>query len=179
MKLPKPAPLLVLICLGLLYSCQLHDGDEKNQNVEGYRPEYGTPQSKEISMLSPRPVNNPGKIYVYGHYLLVNENKKGIHVFDNTDPHNPRPIGFIQVVGNTDMAIRNDVLYADHMGNITAIRLGDFTTVESLQSLHLGNWDLGVPPPPGFYFECVDPEKGLVTGWTKVNLQNPECYAKQ
>jgi hypothetical protein len=107
----------------------------------------------------------------------VNEVNKGIHVFDNTAPDNPKAIGFVQLLGNTDMAIRNDVLYADYMGNLVALQVHDFENLTSVGTLPLQDWNLGIPPPGGSYFECVDPEKGIVTGWKKTTLKKRECYA--
>jgi hypothetical protein len=149
------------------------------QDVTGYIPVYDAPTATEIMMTSARSIENPGKIYVYGKYLLVNEIKKGIHVFDNTNPAEPLPVGFLQVLGNTDMAIKDGQLYADHMGNLVALTVNDFGSVEEKGRLPLKTWDLGIPPPAGYYFECVDPAKGVVVSWTNAELHNPQCYALQ
>lgn len=151
----------------------------EEQDVTGYVAVYGTTAAAEIVITQARSVENPGKIYLYGKYLLVNEVKKGIHVFDNTNPAEPVAIGFLQLLGNTDMAIKDGQLYADHMGNLVALTVNDFGTIQEKGRLPLKTWDLGIPPPAGFYFECVDPAKGLVVGWTKAELHNPQCYAIQ
>lgn len=148
-----------------------------DRTTTGYRPVYGSSELKEIAVTAPRPVKNPGKIYVYKHYLLVNEINEGIHVFDNSAPENPNPVSFLRIVGNSDMAIKGDILYADHLGNLIAVAISDFTKINKLGSLPLQNWNLGIPPPAGSYFECVDPEKGLVVSWKKTELRNPDCYA--
>ena len=132
---------------------------------------------KEVTLVNAQQLRNPGKIYSYKNFLLINEIKEGIHVFDNTNPKDPKPVGFVRLVGNSDMAIKDDVLYADHMGNLVAITFDDFTKVTTTSTLPLQNWDLGLPPPAGSYFECVDPSKGIVMRWVKVNLKNPACYA--
>lgn len=64
----------------------------------------------EIAMMEPWAISNPGKIYRCGKYLLVNEKQQGIHIFDNTDPAMPVNRGFPQLLGNTDMAIRDSVI---------------------------------------------------------------------
>lgn len=157
--------------------CVINEGTEVALVTEGYRPEYGSPAMKEVKLVDTRQVKNPGKIYSYKNYLLVSEINEGIHVFDNADPKNPKGVGFIQIVGNSDMAIKDDVLYADHMGNLVAITIADFNAVTKIGSLPLQNWDLGLPPPMGAYFECVDQSRGIVVRWTKVELKNPSCYA--
>lgn len=150
---------------------------ETDHITEGYRPVYGLPSMKEVALVDAKQLRNPGKIYTYKNYLLVNEINEGIHILDNSNPKSPEAIGFIQIVGNSDMAIKNDILYADHLGNLIAITISDFNNINKVGSLPLQDWNLGVPPPAGAYFECVDPSKGLVIRWTKVELQNPDCYA--
>lgn len=166
-------PLVIL----LLFGCV---PDTNDPGIEvGYRPVYGGEAASEITMLSARTLENPGKIYLYGKYLLVNEIKQGIHVFDNSDPASPAPVGFIQMLGNTDMAIKDNVLYADHLGNLVSLSLNDFQTLREEGRLPLRNWNLGVPPPAGFHFECVYASRGIVISWKKVFNQNFDCYALQ
>lgn len=145
--------------------------------TDGYVPVYASADVKEISFREPRLVRNPGKIYTYSNLLLVNEKQQGIHVFDNTDPANPVAIGFFNILGNSDMAIRNDVLYADHSGNIVSIHMNDLNDFAVRGTLPLQHWDYGVPPPRGFNFECVEPDKGVVTQWRYVENKTFECYA--
>jgi hypothetical protein len=145
--------------------------------IIGYAPVYGTGSAIEIAMTAPRSIVNPGKIYRYGKYLLVNEKQQGIHLFDNSDPSSPVDIGFLRILGNTDMAIKDSILYVDHMGDLVALSVTDLGTIEEKGSLQLQDWNYGVPAPAGYYFECIDPKKGIVTGWVKTELRNPKCYA--
>ena len=145
--------------------------------VQGYVPIYGSREQSTIELVSSQPINNPGKIYVYGQFLLVNEVKEGIHIFDNINPATPKPIGFIRILGNIDMAIKDNVLYADHMGDLVALDVSDFKMAKTTGRLPLHTWFLGVPPPVRSSFECVNPEMGLVVSWRKAELKNPECYA--
>lgn len=68
---------------------------------------------------------NPGKIYTYGKYLLVNDYLKGIHVINNADPSNPVSESFISIPGNIDMAVKDNILYADNYIDLLAINLND------------------------------------------------------
>lgn len=54
-----------------------------------------------------------GKICFYEGYLYISEPQKGIHIIDNRNPSSPQNIGFIEVLGNADLAIRDNLLYAD------------------------------------------------------------------
>ena len=58
-------------------------------------------------------IEHYGKICFYNGYLYIAENGKGIHIVDNRSPENPTIAGFIELLGNYDMAIRDNKLYAD------------------------------------------------------------------
>jgi hypothetical protein len=175
----KPPTLVLALTTVLLQSCFLNNTDSslRDSVVDGYQPIYGTSDGGEIKLVAAREVANPGKIYIYNQYLLINEINEGIHVYNNADPENPSPVGFLQLVGNSDMAIKNDVLYADQMGNIVALTIHDFNNITKQSSLPIQNWNYGLPPPSGFYFVCVQPEKGIVLNWKKTEIKNPSCYA--
>lgn len=144
---------------------------------DGYVPVYGTQADLEISFQPARQVVDPGKIYIYGKYLLVNEKNAGIHVFDNEDPAAPKSVGFIRILGSFDMAVRNNTLYAGHFGSISAIDLNSFEDLAVRETLTLDNWNYGVAPPPGEYFDCVDATKGPVVGWERTTSKYFDCYA--
>ena len=61
----------------------------------------------------PRNITTVGKMCFYNHYLYISEPEKGIHIINNADPANPQQTGFIELLGNADLAIRNGMLYAD------------------------------------------------------------------
>ncbi len=60
-----------------------------------------------------RKIEQQGKICFYNGYLYISEPESGIHIIDNRNPSAPKSIGFIELLGNKDLAIRNDKLYAD------------------------------------------------------------------
>lgn len=162
-----------LLCLSACFPVE----PVENENAEGYVPLYGEPSRAEIKMLAPITVQNPGKIYLYQNYLLINELNRGIHVYDNGNVREPKALGFIEIIGNTDMTIKDNILYADHMGSLVALKTDDFVTLQELGRLPINNWLAGLPPPSGFHFECIDTYKGIVIGWKKQTLTNPDCYA--
>ncbi len=61
----------------------------------------------------PQTIVNYGKMCFYQGYLYISESEKGIHIIDNRDATNPQKIGFIELLGNADLSIRNGLLYAD------------------------------------------------------------------
>jgi hypothetical protein len=58
-------------------------------------------------------ISNYGKMCFYNGYMYISESEKGIHIIDNRDPSNPQNVGFVELLGNADIAIRNGKLYAD------------------------------------------------------------------
>lgn len=85
-----------------------------------------------VTSLPPRVLVEPGKILLKGDYLYINEYKAGVHIVDNSDPANPVNIGFINVPGNIDLAIKEDTLYVDSYVDLVAI---DVSNPESVQEV--------------------------------------------
>ena len=56
-------------------------------------------------------LKQPGRIYFEDDYIYINEYYEGIHIIDNSDPSNPDKIGFIEIPGNLDLAIKGNILY--------------------------------------------------------------------
>jgi hypothetical protein len=74
-----------------------------------------------------RQLQNPGKIYFYDNFLLINEQKKGLHIIDNSNLKSPKNVGFIKIDGNIDMAIKGDMLYVDSYDDLLAIDITSIT----------------------------------------------------
>ncbi len=81
---------------------------------------------------SPQDLVNPGKIYVYDNYLIINEVKKGLHIIDNTNPTNPVNLSFLKIPGVLDMAVRDNILYADSYTDLVAL---DITNPKSIKEV--------------------------------------------
>ncbi|RCR67966.1 LVIVD repeat-containing protein [Larkinella punicea] len=80
----------------------------------------------------PRTLVNPGKIYTKDGFLLINEIKEGIHVIDNRNPSAPKTVAFLRIPGNGDMAIRNNILYADSFMDLVAFDIRDPQNIREL-----------------------------------------------
>ncbi len=112
-----------LITIGALLVCTVSciygpggDDDIDPALYSQYEPITLSRQMFEESLqtLPARDVTNTGKIYVFNDLLFVNEFQEGFHVYDNRNPENPLSIGFIQVLGATDLAIRNNIIMSHH-----------------------------------------------------------------
>ncbi|MGK7391419.1 MAG: hypothetical protein ACNS60_13770 [Candidatus Cyclobacteriaceae bacterium M2_1C_046] len=170
---------LFLLMLALLSSCipddEVYFGD---QEVEGFKPIYvNAEEAFDIRMMDVQPIEVAGKLYLYNNLLLINEIGKGIHMIDNTNPANPVKLGFVKVPGSHDMVIKGDVIYANNYGDLIAMKLTadkEIIITERIKNVIQSN--SLYPLERGFYFECPDPSQGIVTGWQKTTLTNPQCF---
>ncbi|MEO7984422.1 MAG: hypothetical protein ABI688_10110 [Bacteroidota bacterium] len=74
-----------------------------------------------IKSNAPVPVSSPGKIFMYGNYIFLNEVDKGVHIIDNTNPASPVMKAFINIPGNLDIAVKGNTLYADLYADLVVI----------------------------------------------------------
>lgn len=147
------------------------------EQVEGYRPIYATESEQKVKNLPARKIENPGKIYTINDFLLVVDQLKGIHVFDNNNPENPQNVGFIQITGSNDVAVRDNILYADQATDLLAIDISNPENVQIASRVkNVFPFGSQYPQQQGVYFECPDPDKGLVIGWEYTTLNSPKCY---
>ena len=89
--------------------------DECTRTYVFYEPVYKTTDEVRANIKSnaPRKVERPGKLFILGNYIFLNETDRGIHVIDNANPSNPRNVAFIDMPGNIDLAVKGNTLYAD------------------------------------------------------------------
>lgn len=162
------------------------------KKVWGYKPVFTTDTSwLEIKATTPQPVKYPGKIYVKDHLVYQNEQGSGIHVFDKTDPKNLAPVGFIKILGNTEISIKDNLLYANSFTDLLVIDLSDWQNVKQIKRIKFafaqgaaaGNMpNSGFLPLPehGVYYECpwsvMDPYSQIMTGWTRDSVYDNNCY---
>lgn len=72
---------------------------------------------------APRLLQAANKIYVSDQLLLISERKKGIHVYDNSDPTQPKAINFLNLPGNSEMLVEGTTIYADNYYDMLKIDL--------------------------------------------------------
>ena len=137
-----------------------------------YAPVYMLRPEMEQAVKSEaaQPLRNTGKIYLYEQYILVNEKYKGIHVIDNSNPAVPINIAFLHIDGCIDMAVKNNVLYADNAVDLIALKITDnFATVQVTERIK------GIFPetesPDGYYPNSATnhfrPKSGILVAWKK------------
>ena len=98
--------------------------------ASAYNPVFMLRDAMEraVKLEAPRAIINPGKIYLKDQLIFINEKYMGIHVIDNTSPENPENVGFIHVDGCIDMAMKDNVLYADNAVDLVSLALNSQMT---------------------------------------------------
>lgn len=117
--------LLIVTAVSVLLTSCLKDKITKTYAI--YTPVYKT-KAEVFSALkagTPAAVSSPGKIFLYGNYIFLNEVDKGVHIIDNSNPSAPVNKYFIPVPGNLDMAVKGNMLYVDMYADLLAIDISD------------------------------------------------------
>lgn len=82
----------------------------------------------DIKVEAPRELQNPGNLYYYQGFMLINEVLEGVHVIDNHDPENPENLAFIDIPGSRDMSVKDNILYVDSYLDLLAIDISSPTS---------------------------------------------------
>ncbi len=135
-----------------------------------------------VKVSPPQSLQKPGKIYFKGNLIFINEELKGIHVIDNDNPGNPEFLSFIEIPGNVDIAVRDNILYADSYVDLVALDISNPRSV-----IIKGRLENIFPPviPPvddnyGINHDEIDESKGVIIGWdVKTVIKEIEPNKKQ
>ncbi|MBX7107909.1 MAG: hypothetical protein K1X61_04605 [Chitinophagales bacterium] len=154
----------ILLSAMLLFSGCLKDKCTNVYSYTLYKPVYMSYDVLRSSVKSTpaEELQTTGKIYYKSPYIFINEVDKGIHIIDNSDPSNPLNISFVNIPGNIDMAVEDNVLYADSYIDLVAIDISDPLNVREVSRsmnvfpnrIYTNGW-------------ALDPLKGVVTGWNE------------
>ncbi|TAG18227.1 MAG: hypothetical protein EAZ32_14405 [Cytophagia bacterium] len=175
----KNTAFLLLIFLTAMLSCREQEQDEPTDGPRfdktAYRPIYAT--LNNIETLPPQPLRKPGKIYIRGNILLVNDIGKGIHIIDNKDPKNPQKLSFLKIIGNSDMAVKGNFLYADNASDLVVFDISNASAPKLLKQVFDVIPVKNYPDLVQIYFDCPDATKGKIVGWEKYDTEiRPRCY---
>lgn len=122
-----------------------------------FRSSFKKSDAQEIAQL--------GKMYFKDNYLFINDYSKGIHVVDNSDPSNPQPIAFYEIMGNVDLAIRGNTLFADSYIDLVAIDITDVNNPVEVSRLENVFPEIAPEGDSWFPYADVDRSKGVIVDW--------------
>ena len=122
--------IFILFGLLLLSSCE----DKIYETYTANSPVYMSYEDlrSAVSTESAREIVRPGKIYFKDNYIFINEVMEGVHVIDVSNPSTPSEIAFIRIPGNVDIAIKENVLYADSYVDLVAIDVSDLNNMQEV-----------------------------------------------
>ena len=120
-----------------------------------------------VDILPPRPIDESGKIYAYKDYIFVNDKYRGIHVIDNSNPENPQKVSFIEIAGNVDISIKDDILYADSIMDLIIFDISDINNITIVKRLEnvLQQYLTWPVEADIFDWESVNQNEMIQVGW--------------
>lgn len=156
--------LLTLVTLVVFSACK-KDKCDQTMTYKTYEPVYMSYEEMRSSVKSEpaQPLHQPGKIYIKGQYIFVNERNKGIHIIDNSVPTAPQNIAFINVPGNIDIAAVGNVLFADSYVDLLALDISNPQNVTVLKRV-----ENALPYEMYANGNYADPQKGVVKEWKEI-----------
>lgn len=123
-----------------------------------------------VKITDPVLLEKPGKIYFKDNYIYINEYFKGIHVIDNSNPSSPQEKKFIEIPGNVDIAIKDNVLYADSYVDLVGLDISDLSNIKEKSRIE-NVFPYTTPQNPSKYTEeWPDQTKGVVIRWEVKNI---------
>jgi hypothetical protein len=111
--------------------------DRVTEKYQLYEPVYALKSTvlANINGDPGTPVSQTGQIYVKGSYIYLNDPEKGIHIIDNSDPSHPVQTAFLNIPGNLNIGIRNNILYADMYADVLSIDISNVHQVKIIGML--------------------------------------------
>jgi len=141
--------------------------DEYTEEFTANKPVYMSYENlrSSVKYSEARDLVNPGKIYFKDNLLYVNEEFEGVHIISLANPQNPQNIGFIEIPGNVDIAIKNNTLYADSYVDMVVIDISEVSSPKEVSRIQ-DVFPYTLPPyDENYRVADVDETKGVVTGW--------------
>jgi hypothetical protein len=174
MKVSKKIITLLILIVGL-NACM----DKYTEVFTANSPVYMSYEDlrEAVKITESRVLQNTGKIYFKDGYIFVNEELKGIHIIDNQNPENPENIGFIEIPGNVDIAIKDDILYADSYVDLLAIDISDINNPTEVNRVEdVFPYTTPKPENEDYPLAKIEEEKGVVIDWEVKKIEQEIEY---
>jgi hypothetical protein len=179
----KIIPILSFIISGYMFLSGCDDSTYKE--YRGNVPLYMTYEELRASITkgNTQELMNPGKIYFKDKYIFIVEERRGIHIYDDTDPAAPVKKDFISIPGVVDISISGSTLYADSYIDLVVLDVSDIMNVHEINRVK-GILPYTLPPTGNdLPYGTIDETQGVVKGWQVQtirerisNITNPYPY---
>jgi hypothetical protein len=156
--------LFISITAMLFAGCEEKIVDRYMVNVPVYMDRHEFKNAVKVT--GSENIVEPGKIYFKDNLIFINEALKGIHVIDNSDPAAPVFVSFIGIPGNVDMAIKDNILFADSYIDLVALDISDIYNISEVGRVDsIFPYSLPLLKNSQLPMGEVDLSKGIVVGW--------------
>jgi hypothetical protein len=122
-----------------------------------------------VKIQEPRVITEAGKIYSYKDYVFVNDKYQGVHVIDNRDPYAPEKIHYINIPRNLDIAVKDNMLYADSGMDLVVFDISNIENIKQVERAKdvFSNVNFNIPEEAAFVdTESFDPEQEVILGYS-------------
>ncbi|WP_372916616.1 LVIVD repeat-containing protein [Salegentibacter sp.] len=160
--------LLLMALMTLFTSCQKEE-DAGNMelvavpvtmSVADFRTSVYIQEAKEIEQA--------GKIYTYKDYVFINDVNRGVHIIDNSNPETPQKIKYLKIPQNTDVAIKEDMLFANSGMDLVVFDISDINNIKQQERVEdvFENYQPTAPVGAAFVdTENLDFQKEVIIGY--------------
>jgi hypothetical protein len=159
--------LLFIIVSSTFVSCLCWTGNCGEPPLETFKPVFVERSVFENSLQiqPPQNITKSGKIYIKDNLMFLNDTNKGFHVYNYTNPETPVKLGFIKIIGATDLAIRDNIIYINQA--IDLVTLSYNNTSNTIQVLHRNKnvFPQKLSPNGNYAYEAN--ENKIVIDWIK------------
>ncbi len=115
--------------------------------------------------------HQPKKVYLYKQTIFIVEEFEGIHVIDNSNPEDPQKSGFLRIPGCIDVAVKEDVLYADNAVDLVTIDISNYPSeikeLDRFQDVFPEHTPPDLDYIPSKFSSRIRPKNTVITKWEK------------
>ncbi len=119
--------ILYLSALSLVFASCVKTKGKISMEYDKATAVYGSLDSVRALplLIAKQELVKPKSFYIGPNYILVGENNKGIHIFDNANMQNPQKMSFIQIPFNSEFYVKGNLLYAESLYDVIKIDISD------------------------------------------------------
>jgi hypothetical protein len=114
--------------------------------------------------------------------LFISKPGEGIHIINNRNPSKPANVGFVELIGNADIAIKNDLLYADALIDLVWFDITNPSKPELKGRLE-NAFPEAIPPVNNEYgcdysniYDNNGKKQGVLVSWKLERRERPADY---
>ncbi len=112
---------------GLLACSKFDDFKSKDEYYTGeyyaIKTKLSADDIKKIIITEPKVMENIGNVGISGDFVLITEIGRGIHIFNNENENNPKPVAFLSVPATTGFVVKDSVLMVDNGKDMVKLTL--------------------------------------------------------